>query len=276
MLRIKGAIMRNPLKVITIACLTLAAQSADARGNSGKGASSVNIGFGSFPMQVSGLEDVDVSDWETHPDILNEGRLALPLGGYNTEGAGLMPAVKLGLGFGKGPVQGIFELYAGGVSNLGGGALLFGCDLRMEKGQFVLGVPLRVGAVFGTISLGDAEIIDGFTPPVELDAGTINEGDPLNATITGIMASVGVLGEFWLTKKFAIRAEAQVQQGSFSGFTIAAGEDDSETQEVDERVRVRGSDASVVKTNGSREQSGMQPGGGTFGVSGFVGVSLRL
>jgi hypothetical protein len=276
MLRIKGAIMRNPLKVITIACLTLAAQSADARGNSGKGPSSVNIGFGSFPMQVSGLEDVHVSDWETHPGA-DEGRLALPLGAYNTEGAGLMPAVKLGLGFGKGPVQGIFELYAGGVSNLGGGALLIGGDLRMEKGQFVLGVPLRVGAVFGTISLGDAKIIDGFTPPVLLDAGAINEGDPLNATITGIMASVGVLGEFWLTKKFAIRAEAQVQQGSFSAFSIAAGEDDSETQEVDERVHVQGSDASVVKTtNGSREQSGMQPGGGTFGVSGFVGVSLRL
>jgi hypothetical protein len=267
--------MRNNLKILTIACLTLAAQSADARGRRGKGPSTVNIGLGSFPMQVSGLADVHVSDWETHPTA--EGRLALPLGDYNTVGAGLMPAVKLGLGFGKGAVQGIFELYAGGVTNLGGGAVLVGADLRMEKGQFVLGVPLRVGGVFGSVSLGEAKVIDGFTPPVVLDAGTINEGDPLKATITGLMASAGVLGEFWLTKKFAIRAEAQVQQGSFSAFSIAAGVDDSSTQEVDERVRVQGSDASVVKTtNGSREQADMQPGGGTFGVSGFVGVSLRL
>ncbi len=243
---------------------------------------SVSIGVGVFPLQIKGLEDVHLSDVDVYPNA--EGRLNLPLGSYNTDGPGLMPALKLGATFGRGNVLGAFDVYAGGVDGLSGGALLLGADIRVKQGKLLIGVPLRVGVIMGGAALGQAALLEGSTGPVILEAGggcsletrCIEQDDALQANITGFMASAGVLGEFWLTKKLALRAEASVQEGYFSGFEIAAGTDDTDTPDVDERVRIQGTDQAIKKTDGSSTHHEMTPSGGTFGVSGFVGVTLKF
>ena len=234
---------------------------------------SFSISLGTFPLQIKGLEDVHISDGDTQNA---EGRLNLPMGSYNTDGPGLMGALKLGATFGRGRVLWAVDLYAGASDGISGGALLGGIDIRVKQGKLLIGVPLRIGGIFGGAGLGKAALLTGSTGPVILPQGTIREGDPINATISGLMGSAGVLGEFWITKKLAIRGEASVQEGHFSGFQIAAGTDDPDTTEEDERVRIEGSDQAIKKTDGSLDHLEITPSGGTFGVSGFVGITLKF
>ncbi len=235
---------------------------------------SVSFGIGAFPIQISGLSDVHLSDGDRFPNA--EGRLNLELGRHNTDGPGLLPAAKFGFTLGRGMVLGAFDLYAGATNGVTGAAALIGVDVRVKQRNFTIGVPLRIGAITAGADLGTATLLTGATGPVILEQGTINEGDALNASINGVMASAGVLGELWISKKLAIRGEASVQQGAFSGFTIRAGIDDPETTETDERVAIDGDDIAIKKPDGSLDQAGMTPAGGTFGVSGFVGVTLKF
>ena len=261
------------IRFALLGVLLAAPQAAEARRRAP--VNSFSIGLGVFPLQISGLSDVHLSDGDTQTA---EGRLNLALGSHNTDGAGLLPALKLGATFGRGIVLGAFDIYAGAVNGVTGGAVLVGADIRVKQRNFTIGVPLRVGVITGGADLGEATLLPGATGPVILDAErTINEGDPLNASINGVMASAGVLGELWISKKLAIRGEASVQQGQFSGFSIVAGRDDVDTQDVDERVRIDGDDPAIKKPEmGSLEQANMTPEGGTFGVSGFVGVTLKF
>jgi hypothetical protein len=260
------------MRWLIVGALLAAPQAAEARRKAP--VNSVSFGVGTFPIQISGLTDVHLSDGDTFPAA--EGRLNLELGRHNTDGPGLLPAGKFGFTLGRGMILGAFDLYAGAANGVTGAAALIGVDIRVKQRNFTIGVPLRIGAITAGADLGTATLLPGATGPVILEQGTINEGDALNASINGVMASAGVLGELWITKQLAIRGEASIQQGAFSGFTIRAGTDDPDTTEEDERVAIDGDDIAIKKTDGSLDQADMNPAGGTFGVSGFVGVTLKF
>ena len=259
------------MRLLIFGLLVAAPQAAEARQQ--VRVNSVSFGVGSFPIQISGLSDVHLSDGDTQSA---EGRLNLELGRHNTDGPGLLPAGKFGFPLGRGRVLGAFDLDVGAANGVSGGAALVGVDVRVKQRNFTIGVPLRIGVITAGADLGNATLLTGSTGPVILEQGTISEGDALNASINGVMASAGVLGELWISKKLAIRGEASIQQGAFSGFTIRAGVDDPETTDTDERVAIDGDDIAIKKPDGSLDQAGMTPTGGTFGVSGFVGVTLKF
>ena len=253
-----------------VALATLAAHPA-AAADDGTKKTGIRFSLASMPMTIEGLEDAHISDWEKFGLGGSEGRMLLAMGDGNMASTA-MPGLRFG---------GAYRLMP--ALDLGGEcAFHFGDNLGANISASVdyyvwqtegmrLGVQGRAGVLFASISLGDANILPGYTNPVIVnDDITVRNGDTLKAQLMGFSASGGISFEYDLNAEFSLRFDAGYQIGDLSGASVLiAGEGD------DAGTEVKLDHPAIVKTDATSTQAGITPSGNGIGGGGGIGIVYR-
>jgi hypothetical protein len=148
----------------------------------------------------------------------------------------------------------------------------FGGDIyfvNQEWGRF--GGMARVGLVAASMSAGEANVMPGYTSPVATDMGTIRNGDTVSASMSGLLTSAGMVAEFSISDTLSLRAETQFFYGVLGDLKISARQpgasSSSSSSSSEDSVTIDVSDGSVVKTDGTSTQAGIDPTGASTGLS---------
>ena len=221
-------------------------------------------GIGTMPLSISGLADVHASDWENYGTGDMEGRVNLPLEGGNTSEI-VRPGACVGyeIDLGVLPVFGELSIFPGSMNVF---TVLVGTKLGLLSGKdWSLGLAPGVGVMLATMELGEVEVIPGKTPPVITPMGTFYEGDPLSASIGGLMLSGDVVFGMRLSDKLELRLKGGLQYALLGELQVKAGE-----------VVLEQDAASLVRNDGSTTQAGIDPNGSSVGMSLLAGVAYEL
>jgi hypothetical protein len=266
------------IRTLMALCLTsLCASAALSQESHRAPPSQIHVGVAVVPFQIEGLVNAHISDWESYglkseDPSSAEARVSLPLEEGNTDGLGLLPGVKVGWVYDiPGPLTAVAEagVHIGGPMTVVTAQV--GADMFIVDGKHLkIGIPIRVGGLFAVMDFGDLEVIDGYTPPVILEDATgetqtFNNGDPLQAELSGPMVSAGLAVEGWLTPQLGLRAELGFSMGFFGDMKVRSGDQDIPIESN-----------AIVKPDGSSNSAGLAPEGGSFGLSGFAGIVYRL
>ena len=271
--------MSKKYRLFTLSLLGIAMLSFGTNAQAERQQSAFSVGLSTVPIQLEGLEDIHVSDWENYGLGGAEGRIALPLSKGNTS-APAAPGVKIGYNYRLPQVLDLsFDLgiYHQNVSVI---TLGFGADLYIQSTDWVRwGVMGRFGFIGATMAGADAEVLSGYQAPVITNMGTIRNGDRVSASMGGVLTSAGVVAEFPLSETLSFRAESQFFYGILGDLNISArapGATSSSSSSADNSVTIDVDDPSVVKTDGSSTQAGIDPTGSSMGVSGSFALVWEI
>lgn len=218
-----------------------------------------------LPLEVTGLEDVAVSDWENYGLGSAEGRISLPLSQGATSGshAGFL----LGYDYPLLPVlSGIGEIQMTFSPATSLGALFIGVNCKLlENERFSLGLAPKIGYAFGTIDFGETAVLPGKTPPVITPEGTFYSGEEVEATLSGAAFQAMLNANYALTDKIGINLQAGWTQAFLGDLRITAGD-----------VILAKDSPAVVKNDGSADQAGIDPKAAVQGLSVALGLTFRL
>ena len=265
--------MKHLIATLAISALLLlvTAATAQAYGRfSERPPNQFHVGVSVVPLQLSGLVDAHISDGETQT---SEGRISLPLEEGNTDGMGLAPGMKVGYVYDLlGPLTMVGELGVHFTDSLTVVTAQVGADMFfVDTKTLKVGIPIRVGGLFAKMDFGELRLLEDYkNPPVIIDNADggkqhFRPGDDLSAELLGPLVSAGLCAEVYLAPRLGLRAEVGFAMGFFDEMKIKAGSEE-----------IRFDHPTVVKTDGSQNSAGIQPEGGSFGLSGFVGVVYRL
>ena len=222
------------------------------------------------PIQIKGMADVHVSDWETFGTGSSEGRMALPLGEGNSNNP-LMPGIKAGFSANVAPFVDLtldFSVNFGSmmVLSVTGGADIF----LVEVDNFRMGAMARIGYMMASLDAGTAQVLPGKTPPVIInDVGTFRTGDEISAELTGVITQAGLVNEFYISPDLGIRLEAGFQYAYINQLNITSGIGD-------EKIELPVDNAAVVQPElGSTTQAGIDPKGQSLGLTAGIGLVFR-
>jgi hypothetical protein len=219
-------------------------------------------GLATSPLRISGLEDLNASDWQDFGTGAREGRIDLPLQGANTDGTRwggrlgyrLVPAFPVLAELGVFPGKALLLTFALGV------------DLHpLRSKSFSLGVTPKIGYMVGIIDLGNAHVLPGKTPPIVTRAGTFQEGDSVSAMLSGLFGQLAVTSNLKVFGPLGVRLEAGYQLAAVGNFKIKAG-----GVELDKNA------PALVKADGSTRQAGIDPKGKASGPYGGAALTLEL
>ena len=223
------------------------------------------------PMQIKGMADVHVSDWETYGTGSSEGRMALPLSGGNTNNP-LMPGIKMGFASNVSPFLDLTLDVSINFSSMMVLTITGGADIYLvEIDNFRMGTMVRMGYMVANMTAGAAQVLPGKTPPVIIDdIGTFNTGDDIAAELTGIVTQAGVVNEFYISPDLGLRFEAGFQYAYINQLNIITGTGDN-------RIELPVDNAAVVEpVEGSTTQAGIDPKGQSLGLTASVGLVFRF
>ena len=227
------------------------------------------LGFSMIPVSVEGLADIHASDWQTcglgGGGNCPEGRVSLPMGAGNT-GVPLGFGVRVGFQY---PLMQSLDIdvevgvHFGSVLAV---AATAGIDWFFVSGEsWRLGLNPKVGVLFGTMNFGAARQIPGYVPPVITPEGTFNDGDDLSATMLGFLIDAGLSFEYDFTAKWTLRTSLGFQYAVLGDLDVTAGD-----------VTIAEDSGALVKPDGTSNQAGIDPQGGSLGASLFLGVVYHL
>jgi hypothetical protein len=265
--------MKNPIATLAIMTLLLLGMTVTALAHgrfSERPPNQIHVGVSVVPLQLSGLVDAYISDGKTQEQ---EGRISLPLAAGNTDGMGLAPGMKIGYVYDLvGPLTLVGEVGAHFTDSLTILTAQVGVDMFIVDGKTLkIGIPIRVGGLFARMDFGKVRLLEGYNEPpviIENDAGEdqfFRPGDALSAELLGPLVSAGVAAEYYLAPRLGLRAELGFSMGFFDEMKIKAGNEE-----------IPFDHPAVIKTDETQTSAGIEPEGGSFGLSGFVGVVYRL
>lgn len=222
------------------------------------------------PIQIKGMADVHVSDWQSYGTGSSEGRMELPLSGGNTNNP-LMPGAKMGFAANIAPFLDLTIDFSINFSSMMVLTLTGGADIYLvEIENFRMGAMARIGYMMANMTAGEAQVLPGKTPPVIInDIGTFNTGDNISAELTGVVTQAGIVNEFYVTPELGLRFEAGIQYAYINQLNIVTGTGDT-------RIELPVDNAAVVEpVEGSTTQAGIDPKGQSLGLSASVGLVFR-
>ena len=219
------------------------------------------------PMQIKGMADVHVSDYQTQA---LEGRMELPLGEGNTNNP-LMPGLKLGFNANIAPFLDLTADFSVNFSSMLVLTFTGGADIYLvELENFRMGAMVRMGFMMANLNAGKTQTLPGSTPPIIVDGvGTFNNGDDISAELTGIVTQAGIVNEFYVTPDLGVRFEAGFQYAYINELTIVSGTGA-------ERIELPVDNDAVLKADASSyEPAGIDPQGQSLGLTAAVGLVFR-
>ena len=227
------------------------------------------IGVGSMPLIVEGMADAHVSDWEKFGLGGAEGRMMLAMADGNINSAAL-PGIEFGATYNLIPNLDVGLAMGFYVGDITGASVSLAADYYVWSNDTMrLGLRGSAGFAFGTMSLGTATILDGYTNPVVVDSDTvISDGDTLSAGVSGFVSGGEVSFEYHVNGDLSVRVHGGYQYGELTGGSLDAGEGET-------AVQVELSHAAIVKTDGSSTQAGISPTGSSIGFIGGLSVVWR-
>ena len=222
------------------------------------------------PIQIKGMEDVHVSDWQYFGTNTSEGRMELPLSDGNTTNP-VMPGAKMGFAVNVAPFLDLTLDFSLNFSSMMVLTLTGGADIYLvEMDNFRMGGMVRIGYMLASFNTGPATFIGQGTPPVNIPpVGEFYPGDQVSAELDGVLTQAGIVNEFYITPDMGIRIEAGFQYAYMSELTIVTGTGDT-------RVELPVDNAAVVEpTQGSTTQAGIDPRGQSVGLTAAIGLVFR-
>ena len=223
------------------------------------------------PIQIKGMADVHVSDWQSFGTGSSEGRMELPLSGGNTNNP-LMPGAKMGFAANVAPFLDLTLDFSINFSSMMVLTIAGGADIYLvEIDNFRMGAMVRLGYMMANLTAGEAQVLPGKTPPVIInDVGTFNTGDNISAELTGIVTQAGIVNEFYISPELGLRFEAGMQYAYINELNIVTGTGDT-------RIELPVDNAAVVEpVDGSTTQAGIDPKGQSLGLTASVGLVFRF
>lgn len=206
------------------------------------------IGGGMFPLEITGVKDIAVSDWQTYGLGPAEGRIRLPLSKAAT--SGILPGFTVGVEREFVPrIKGLLE--AQGAFATGSYATSLNVGLNwtaFQQERFSLGLVPKVGYAIGTVDFGTAKVIPGKTAPVITADGTIKDGDKIEANVSGVSLGGAVNAVYMFTDMIGLSLDAGYIYAVLSDFNIKAG-----------AVTLKKGSPALVKDDGSATQAGIDP-----------------
>jgi hypothetical protein len=194
-------------------------------------------GFKVFPLEIRGLENVAVSDYQQFGvnDSLggSEGRINLNLSDANFKGnkGGLEVGALIHWNRWVGTQ---FAVQFGSTEQ----ATMFRLNLSPQfqiyrSKHFDFNLTSALNLQYLTIDFPDSELVKDYTNPVILDDITFSNGDNINAEISGAGYSVGGKAILRFTKEWGVYGSASYEYGKLTGLKIMNTSDSTSDAELD-------------------------------------------
>lgn len=259
--------MANLPKFIACATLVMILWPAESEGDVGL---NVYTGGGTLPVTTDGFADLHLSDWEKYGTGGAEGRVYLPFGDVNVDGQ--QPTFFLGVEGTEVPA--LFEIQMTSKDGLDYGQLLLGWRFHLKQGSsYSFDFIPKLGAGVGLVEFGKVEILEGKTPPVILDKGTVHVGDEIRAELFGGVLQAVVSANITLAGGVNILAQGGWNLAFLPDLDLRTDPKDSEFDEV----KLNGDDEALVKPEiGSTEQAGVEPKVKSNGYVAMLSVGYRF
>ena len=259
--------MANLPKIIACAILVLLLCPAGTKGDV-----SLNVyaGGGTLPVTTAGFADLHLSDWEKYGTGGREGRVHLPFGDVNVDGQ--QPTFFLGVEGTEMPAQ--FEIQMTSKDGLDYAQLLFGWRFNLSEGySHSFDFIPKFGVGVGFVEFGEVEILEGKTPPVILDKGTVDVGDEIRAELFGGVLQAVVSANIRVVDEVNILAQGGWNLAFLPDLDLRTDPKNSGTDEV----KFNGDDEALVKpVIGSTEQAGVEPKVKSNGYVAMLSVGYRF
>jgi len=223
------------------------------------------VGFAMLPLKISGVADIDMSDWQKYGLYVenstlypNEGRVRLPL--TEGEASGLHP------GFLIGYEQFIPDINCSAIGEFqyanAGDAYVMGFFAGVkyklfEKDRFSLGILPKIGYLRASIDLGTVQMMnhsaykndnDSYVAPVITYEGTAYVGEDITSNIDGFGFQLALTPSMQINDNMNIECQIGYSFGIFSDMEIEAGE-----------LVLQKNSPALVKANGWNHQAGIDP-----------------
>ena len=259
--------MANHPKIIACATLVILFCPAGSKGQVGL---NVYAGGGTLPVRTDGFADLHLSDWEKFGTGGAEGRVHLPFGDVNVDGQ--QPSFFIGVEGTELPA--LFEIQMASKDGLDYAQLLVGWRFHLREGSsYSLDFIPKLGAGVGLVEFGEVEILEGKTPPVVLDKGTVHVGDKIRAELFGGVLQAAVSANITLAGGVNILAQGGWNLAFLPDLDLRTDPKDSDFDEV----KLNGDDEALVKPEiGSTEQAGVEPNVKSNGYVAMLSVGYRF
>ena len=131
----------------------------------------------------------------------------------------------------------------------------------------------KLGGGVGLIEFGKTEILEGKTPPVILDKGTVDAGDEIRAELFGGVLQAVVGANITLFGGVNILAQGGWNLAFLPDLDLRTDPKDSDSDEI----KLNGDDKALVKPElGSTEQAGVEPKVKSNGYIAMLSVGYRF
>ena len=110
------------------------------------------------------------------------------------------------------------------------------------------------------MDFGKVAVLPGKTPPAITPLGTFNEGDPLTATIFGLLTEIGFYFSAMFTEQIGMFMKGGFHYAFLQDLEVKAGE-----------VILNTKAPSLIKPDGSSTHADIDPKGKSLGGFGFIG-----
>jgi hypothetical protein len=223
------------------------------------------VGAANLPLEISGVEDIAVSDWQNYGLGIAEGRIVLPLSKGEIAGSqwGAVVGWRLPMHPRFSPLA---EVQVGLDSQATLAQVFIGCDWKMmQMERFSLSLIPKIGWALGSVDFGSALVIPGKTAPVITPEGTIYNGDEVMANMAGMAYQVGVRANYMFTDRIGFNFDLGWTQAMLDDFTIEAG-----------NVELDKNSPAVVKNDGSATQVDIDPQASSQGIVMTFGIEFLI
>lgn len=230
------------------------------------------LGYAMLPIEVSGVSDIDVSDWQNFGLWVNngglEGRARLPLS--SGEASGIHPGFMIGYEYApsKWPVSLLAEFQYATASDSSAYGFFFGPKWKFFKqDRLTIGFAPKLGYVKTSIDLGEVKMIEhyggtgNYVAPVILPEGTFNVDDAISAELSGFGLQMALTSSYQLTDRFSIGAQMGYTHSFLEDMEIIAGE-----------VTLERNSPALVKPNGGNAPAGIDPEADVSGLFFLIGL----
>lgn len=221
-----------------------------------------HFGIIRVPLSSEGFENFHISDWQDFGLGSVEGRVEVPLAEEN-------PSFTTGLLGGliyrfNDKWNGIMELGIG-FTDFATFGLILGAEYTIVDAGFIeVRSILKFGSTTGYGGSTTAQLLPDKTPPVILEEGTFNVGDPIEVNFTNLPLQIGFKPVFDISQKLALYGNFYYSTSFSNEATIEAGE-----------IEIPFESPAIVKDNGSSTQAGITPELKVSGLGFDFGVIIQ-
>lgn len=182
------------------------------------------VGPAFLPYKMTGVRDVDLSDWEYYGSGFLEGRIGLPLG--KAEGTKTYVGGEIGGEFYFKPrLSALMEarlVFKNALTSqmaiLVGGAFHF-----VQTKKFSLAIAPKIGYGSIDVDFGNTYVLPGYTPPVVLPEGTIYDGTDITAHSGGLLVEGALQGSIRFSERIGLYGRVGYMKSFMNELQVDAG-----------------------------------------------------